>query len=262
MASRRRALETEGSLLSPSSSSPPSTSAAHAANFHKDFIRDLIVSERLHSICEVGGGRSPLFSVDEVNDLQLDYTLLDVADTELRNAPGGYNTVCADICQIGFGGDDGRYDLIFSIMLAEHVSSGAAMHRNVHRLLRPRGYAFHYFPTLFNPAFVVNKLLPERASFWLLRLLLRGRSRLKKFPARYSWCVGPSRRNVDRLERLGYEVVQYRAFYGTSYLSQVPILGKIERSFHRLAEQRRSRLFTSYAWLLLRKADAHLIVPH
>src|ERR1700676_4457615 len=108
-------------------------------------------------------------------------------------------------------------------MLAEHVRSGRLMHQNIYRLLRPGGYAFHFFPTLYSPAFVINRLLPERASQWALDRLLRGRPHHEKFPARYSWCRGPSPRNMRRLQDLGYHVVDVRSFYGTEYLSKIPI---------------------------------------
>jgi SAM-dependent methyltransferase len=238
-------------------SDAPATQA-YAFAHQKEVIRQLIVDRRLRAICEVGGGRSPLFSVDEVGELDLDYTVLDVSAAELALASPQYAKVTGDICSLRL--DDSRvgsYDLVFSQMLAEHVSSGEAMHRNILRLLRPGGIAFHFFPTLYSPVFVANRLLPERLAQWTLRMVL-GREHHEKFPARYSWCYGPSPRRTQKLRALGYAVLAYRPFYGTAYLQSIPIARRLEQTFHRVAAKRLSRLFTSYAWVILQKPAA----PH
>lgn len=201
------------------------------------------------SICDVGGGRRPLFSLDEIERRRLKYTVLDIAETELARAPRGYMTVCADICQ-PIPELTGRFDLVFSMFLAEHVRDGAAMHRNVFSMLRPGGMAVHVFPTLYYPAFAANKVLPEQLSAGLVRRLAHHPT---KFPARYSWCFGPTRSMYERFGAIGYEVLEYRPFYGTYYLDKVPGLRSIEAAASRWAASRRSPHLTSFARLQLRK---------
>ena len=201
----------------------------------------------------MGGGQSPLLDPHEIEKLGLEYTLLDISGTELAKAPPLYHKVRSDICAPQENAQSNHYDLMFSRMLAEHVHSGKLMHQNIYALLRPGGYAFHFFPTLYSPAFVVNWLLPERAARWALDSVLRGRPHHEKFPALYSWCRGPGPRHMRRLQKIGYDVLDFRSFYGTAYLRHITIAGHLETYFHRLAQRRRSRLFTSYAWLLLRK---------
>jgi SAM-dependent methyltransferase len=228
----------------------------YAFAHQKEVIRQLIVDRGLRVICEVGGGRSPLFTLAEVAELDLDYTVLDVSAAELALASPQYARVIGDICSLRL--DDSRvgsYDLVFSQMLAEHVSSGEAMHRNILRLLRPGGIAFHFFPTLYSPLFVANRLLPERLAQWTLRMVL-GRAHHEKFPAKYSWCYGPSPRRMQKFRALGYTVLAYRPFYGTEYLQSFPVARHLEQGFHRVAARRRSRLFTSYAWVVLQKPAA------
>lgn len=245
--------------LVPALGDPSRTESAYAFAQQKSVIRQLIVDRKLRAICEVGGGRSPLFTVDEVAELDLEYTVLDISAAELALTSPRYTKVIGDICTLG--PDDSRaesYDLVFSHTLAEHVSSGEAMHRNILRLLRPGGIAFHFFPTLYSPAFVANRLFPERLAAWTLRFIYRGREQHEKFPAKYSWCYGPSPRRIRKFSALGYTVVDYRPFYGTAYLQFFPVARQLEHSFHRMAAKRRSRLFTSYAWLFLLKPAA----PH
>ena len=107
-----------------------------------------------------------------------------------------------------------------SRMVAEHVPDGVTMHRNVFDLLHPGGVAFHFFPTLWYPVFVANRYLPESMSSFLLT---HGNDRHDpKFPAFYSGCVGPSPKARKRLEDIGYEVVEYRPFYGSGLPEAVP----------------------------------------
>ena len=77
-----------------------------------------------------------------------------------------------------------------------------------------------------------------------------------KFPAYYSMCRGPTRRAVATLEAIGYEVQEYRPFYGTDYLKDVPVLGTIDAAIAAWAARRRNPYMTSYAFLLLRKPRA------
>lgn len=204
------------------------------------------------SVCDVGGGRRPLFHVDDVRRRGLDYTVLDISEAELAHAPPGYATICGDICAPG-PALIGRFDLVFSMFLAEHVRDGGAMHRSVFSMLRPGGVAVHVFPTLYYPAFAANRLLPEAVSSPFVRRLAGHPS---KFPARYSWCFGPTPAMHRRLRAIGYEVLEYRPFYGTYYLDRVPVARSVEARFSRWAAARRSPYLTSFARLQLRKAVA------
>jgi hypothetical protein len=65
--------------------------------------------------------------------------------------------------------------------------------------------------------------------------------------------VGPSDKARRRLERIGYEVVEYRPFYGSGYLKRIPVVGKAERSLARWANRHQSTLLSSYVFLKLRK---------
>src|SRR5260370_23585469 len=161
---------------------------AYGVGKHKEHCRQLIVANRFTTVREIGGGRSPLFSRDQAIALGLDYTILDISDTELQAAPDHVKKIVADIGALDVKDFPARYDFMFSRMLAEHVSDGTAMHKNVLHLLRPGGMVFHFFPTLFTPAFVANWLLPERAARRVLFFLFpwRRKDSTAKFPARYS----------------------------------------------------------------------------
>jgi SAM-dependent methyltransferase len=210
----------------------------------------LMVSNDAQVVCEVGAGRSPLLEIADVMRLGIDYTIMDISPNELLQAPPGYRTLCLDICSDLVEEVGERFDFVLSKYVAEHVRSGEAMHRNVYAMLKPGGIAFHFFPTLYHPAFMANYLLPEIVSRPLVR---RFRQHNLKFPARYSKCFGPTRRMRDFLLGVGYEIIHYRAFYGSGYFKKLPVLGLLDGALSSWAAHRRNPFLTSFVYLVLRK---------
>lgn len=223
-------------------------------NFQKD-LQELILTLKVRRVCEVGGGANPAVSHDFIRDHAIDYSLLDISQEELQKAEPGYRTFCVDICVSSQLPKEEHFDFIFTKMLAEHVPSGRDLHQNIFDLLVPGGYAYHFFPTLFAFPFVVNRLIPERLSAWVLsRVAPRDKVKLGKFPAYYSWCVGPSVRQIRRLEEIGYEVLQYEGLFGAEgYYDNLPLLKRISALATRLLVTRPNPHLTAFAAVLVRK---------
>jgi SAM-dependent methyltransferase len=197
---------------------PPTTSwdlTDHCVQDFSDIVRRIAAEAR--SACDVGGGARPLLELDFIAEHDIDYTVLDISADELAKAPDGYRKLQADIAgdlPEGLGG----FGLIFSKMLAEHIEDPHRFHRNVLSLLEPGGVAVHLFPTLYAPVFVVNKVLPTAWSRWLLLKVSKHRHDAGlegKFPAFYAWCRGPSQAQLQKLRSVGFEVVEYRGYFGT-----------------------------------------------
>jgi SAM-dependent methyltransferase len=214
-------------------------------------VLELIRDNGHHDICDIGGGRTPLLWPKEVQQLGVEYTLMDVSQDELDLAPEGHHTLCLDIVAPLDPAHHERFDLIFSKFVAEHVPDGRAMHRNILSMLRPGGHAFHLFPTLYHPAFVANRILPMHLTD-RLRNAATGVA-YPKFPAIYSLCLGPTQSRIDAFRAMGYEVIEYTGFYGTPYLRRVPGLGRVDEAVNGWLARRRVRNLTSYAYLLLRR---------
>jgi SAM-dependent methyltransferase len=222
----------------------------------KDTIASKIVSNRAKTILEIGAGANPLFAEDFLVEHSLDYTALDISADELKKAPACYGTIVADICsptlKIGK-----RFDFVFSRMLAEHVTDGTRLHRNVFELLAPGGRAFHFFPTMWAPPFVVNRILPERLAAGLLHMLQSGREqsgRHAKFPAYYSGCRGPTRSRISSLRSLGYRVESYEGFFGhRDYYRKLPPVQRLHDSLVNRLIAKPSPWFTSFAYVTLQR---------
>lgn len=224
------------------------------------YLRALIRSLRPRRVLEIGGGANPALSIDEIRDLGLDYTVLDISATELQKAPAGYSKVVADIAAPQLPGElHEAFDFAFSKMLAEHVRSGEDFHRNVLAALAPGGHAFHFFPTLFSAPFLANKLLPEWLSARLLRRFApRDEHMRNKFPAYYSWCRGPTAGMQSNLNRLGYRIVRYVGFFGHSYYRKLPALDRLQNAVARLLIRSPVPSLTSFAYLVVQKPNPAL----
>lgn len=230
---------------------PPEFSA-HVG--HVEFVPrllELIAENGFRRVCDIGGGRSPMLSPEDVRHRGLEYIVMDVSRDELDLAPPEFEKVVADVCSV----DESTVadvDFAFSHMVAEHVPDGEAMHRHIFRILRPGGMAFHMFPTLYYPAFVINRAIPNGLADALAHRLYPGK---KRFPARYSKCYGPTPSMFRLLRGIGYEVVQYRPFYGTGYFRGRRLLERVDEALGSWAASRRSPYLTSYVWLLLRRPE-------
>ena len=206
-------------------------------------------------ICEVGAGANPLLPPGFVTEHGLDYVLLDASTEELAKADEAYTKIQGDAESADLDAG-GPYDLVFSRFTAEHIGAPEAFHRNVHAMLGPGATALHFFPTLYAPAFVVNRLLPERLTDWMLQRVQGGREHeghTGKFPAYYRWCRGPTRRQRERFERVGFEVEEYVGYFGHFYYDPIPVLRALLAVTARTLARHPLPLLTSYAYVSLRR---------
>ena len=223
---------------------------------YEDLVVEWIQRVGAVDVCDIGGGRNPLLSPQRVDELGLRYTVLDISQDELDLAPAEFDTVCADIAGEHFDTEN-AFDFMFSKFVAEHVESGERFHRNVLQALKPGGIALHYFPTLYNIPFLVNRIVPERLGSQVLDVVLpRDRSREEKFPARYSWTRGPTDRQLERLRAVGFEVLEYTAGFGHDYYQRIPVVRDVAERWSRTAQRRGWYSFSSFAIVLLRKPTA------
>lgn len=222
-----------------------------------EFLASVIDRESSRTVLEIGSGANPTLAPEEVTARGLHYTTNDLDAGELAKAGPAYETLLLDMATAGRGAlPSASFDLVFSRMVNEHVADGERYYRNIYDALRPGGVTAHCFSTLYALPFVVNRLVPERLASRLLDVFNpRDRYQQDKFPARYSWSRGPSERMRRRLTALGYEVVEYRGYFGHPYYNQ-PLMKPV-----RVLEEAKSAwlchhpipALTSYAVVILRK---------
>jgi SAM-dependent methyltransferase len=204
--------------------------------------------------CDVGGGARPLVPLDLVEKFALEYVVLDESSDELSQAPSGYEQFHASILDTGaiqtLVRERGQFDVVVSRWTAEHVPDGRRFHEQVYELLRPGGTAVHFFPTLYSPPFVLNRLLPQLLSGPLLSTDQPGRSKFRPY---YSWCRGPSRRQLRRLRSVGFSVDRYTGYFGHAYFKRIKPLHQADRALARRLLDHPLAALTSFAMVVLTK---------
>jgi SAM-dependent methyltransferase len=174
---------------------------------------------------------------------------------ELEKAPKGYKKLVQDIEAESFVPKD-EFDLVVTKMMAEHLRNGRLFHKNIFSILRPGGVAIHYFPTLYALPFLLNRLLPERLSSFLVDIFVpRDRYQLGKFPAYYSWCYGPTPSMLGMLTEIGYEIILYKGFFGHTYYTRIPVLRDLYEFYNQYLLKHPIPYLTSFAQIVLHKPE-------
>lgn len=203
----------------------------------------------------MGCGANPTLAPATVSALDLHYTANDISLEEINKADLVFDKWVCNLSSDSVPVErQGTFDLVFSRMVNEHVSDGRAYHANIYRLLKPNGLAAHCFSTLYTLPFVVNRTVPDAVGEVLLKLFApRDSYKLGKFHAYYSWSRGPSPAMIGRFEALGYEVLDYRGYFGHTYYARIPFLQRLEFLKSRLLMAKPIPALCSYGMVILRK---------
>jgi len=220
---------------------------------YEAFLQRIIETRGVRTVCDIGGGANPALPIEYIREHNLEYTVLDISASELQKAPAEYRKIAADIASPSFSPGDGKFDLVFSKMLAEHINNAPQFHANIAKMLAPNGVAVHFFPTLYALPFVANWLIPEFVSDRLLNIFApRDRYQHDKFPAYYQWCRGPSSRQFERFRSVGLDVLEYIGFFGhPGYYRRIPGVSQFHRTFTRFLLSRPNPHLTSFAFVVL-----------
>lgn len=220
-------------------------------------VQAILLAHGARDVLEIGCGATPTLSLETAARAAVKYTISDSSAEELAKADERFQRVVLDATAHELPtGHEGAYDLVFSRMVAEHVPDGERFHRNVLRLLRPGGIAVHWFAALGALPFLANRFLPEFVSAPLLRRFApRDAERHGKFPARYSWCQGPTPRRLQAYADVGFEVLEYHGYFGHKYYKRrLPWLHRLEIAKTELLLRKPRPGLSSYARVVLRKA--------
>ena len=236
-------------------SSSGGASCDWAWDHYIDTVRNLVRHFSTRSVIEIGGGRSPLFTREQLDALGVAFAINDISRRELDRAPSWLHKSCFDIAGPSVpASEEGSYDLAVSKMVMEHVQDGEQTYRNIYRMLKPGGLFFNFHPVLYSPPFVINKLLPDALSRPMVNALFRNRNdnQIPKFPAHYSFCV-ISERTEEMLARVGFREVALVPIYGHRYFRAIPLLRHLDRALSNAALSRGWRRLASFCYALGRK---------
>lgn len=138
-------------------------------------------------ILDVGSGRRPAISPEE-RPPNCTYIGLDLSLAELEAAPSGSydQMVAADI--VTFQPElVGRFDLVVSWQVLEHVKPLRGALENIRHYLVPGGVFLAQLSGRYSLFALINQLLPHRLGVWAMKTFL-GRDPTSVFPAHYDQC--------------------------------------------------------------------------
>lgn len=217
------------------------------------FVQELILKYNIKSILEIGAGANPTIHPEFINKHNLKYTISDIDDDELKKANNIYTKLVIDLSK-SFPQANTTFDLVFSRMVGEHISDAKTFHQNVFKILNKGGLSFHCFSTLYAFPFLINKIIPDGFSDFVLdKVSPRDKHIHGKFKAHYDWSRGPSDRMIQRFERIGYEIIEYVGYFGHNYYNKIPLLNKIEEVKSKLLLKFPVPSLTAYSHFILRK---------
>ena len=149
------------------------------------------VSARLEPgmrILDLGGGAAPSLGPEQRPADSL-YVGLDISASELARAPAGaYDEIVEADARERQPDLEGRFDLVLSWFLLEHVSSVQRTLDNVRAYLRPGGHLVAQAAGARSVFGLLNRAVPERLARWSL-VRLQGRFPESIFSAHYDNCT-------------------------------------------------------------------------
>lgn len=147
------------------------------------------------AILDVGAGRQPTVPVAD-RPPGCTYVGLDVSESELgRAGVGAYDDVVVRDVLERETSLEGRFDLILSWQVLEHVTDLDSAMQNLHSYLRPGGRLIAQFSGGRSAFAIANKALPDRARMWVLTRLV-GKDPGRVFPAYYDQCWDSAVRRI------------------------------------------------------------------
>ena len=164
-------------------------------------------------ILDVGSGRLPTIAPEDRLP-GCHYVGLDISLEELETAPpGSYDEVVVGDVGQRVASLEGRFDLVVSFQVFEHVKPLDAAFGNLRSYLDTDGQLVAQFSGKFSLFALANQAVPHRASRWLLRRVLN-RAEGTTFPAPYHLCY---QRALDRILQPWSRYEIRSGWYGEGY---------------------------------------------
>jgi SAM-dependent methyltransferase len=139
------------------------------------------------TVLDAGAGRAPVVPPSRRPE-GWTYVGLDLSLSELQLAPAGsYDEMRAGDLVRRYPDLGGRFDLVLSWQVLEHVKPLGVALENLRSYLRPGGTLIAQFSGTFSAFGLINRVIPQRLGVWAMHRLLN-RPPDSVFPAYYDKC--------------------------------------------------------------------------
>lgn len=165
-------------------------------------------------MADVGGGKTPFFSPETVQQREFFVTGVDIDAAELAAAPvGAYANVIVSALEECRGAED--HDFVIAQSVLEHVYDGREAVRGIASLLRPEGTVVTFCPNRRAWFARLNLLLPEGMKRGILFFIFPSKRERQGFPAHYDGCT-PGEMEAN-MRRAGIRPVEIKYYFVSSY---------------------------------------------
>ena len=166
------------------------------------------------TVLDVGAGKqwhfTPSLKGQNMNLIGFDIDSAEMAGNSLLD-----QKVCGDAC-LSLGVPDQSVDLIMGRAVIEHLHDTASFLQSANRALRNDGRLIVTFANRYAPFAILNRILPQRVSHWLLGHLVPNSSGVLGFTAFYD--RASFREFKQSLADAGFDVEEeYASYFSTSY---------------------------------------------
>jgi len=166
------------------------------------------------TVLDVGAGRqwhfTPSLKSPTMNLIGFDIDRAEMDENALLD-----QRICGDACA-SLGVPDQSVDLIMGRAVVEHLHDTASFLKDANRALREEGRLIVTFANRNAPFAILNRILPQRVSRWLLSHLVPGSSGIYGFSAFYDRASFAEFK--QSLIDAGFEIEEeYASYFSTSY---------------------------------------------
>lgn len=165
-------------------------------------------------VADVGGGKTPFFSPEDVERSRLRVIGVDISSDELSRAPEGAYAEFR-IGPIEELRGDRDCNLVVAQSVLEHVSDGKKAAEGIASFCGAGGIVITFCPNRRAWFAQLNILLPERVKRWLLFSIFPEKRFRQGFPAFYDGCTPAE--FVENFGRCGIETVEIVPYFTSSY---------------------------------------------
>lgn len=172
-------------------------------------------------ILEIGAGCTSSFSQELKDKYSLNITGLDICETSLKKNILIDNLVVYDATNPNYEEDlksfKDSFDLAVSKSFLEHIKNPEITHKLINFCLKEEGKAIHFYPTLYEFAFVINKIIPASLS----RFIIKTSYSLENFPAYYEKCTAINNKLIDFFKSCGFLFEYEKNYFSTNYFKVI-----------------------------------------
>lgn len=204
-------------------------------------------------VVDVGSGKRCPFACLKNPVAQPRIVAVDISEEELKQNRDVDEYRVADVTR-SLPFRDAEADMVVSLNTLEHISPLPVFMQHVRRILKPGGVSIHLFSSRYAPFVILNRVLPQTVSRYLLHVLYEESRDRAGYPAGYDHCSPRAIQSVLREHGFAVETIEVSYYQSAYYRFFVPFY-LISAGYELLVRALGLRSLAAYVLVVARKAE-------